>query len=198
MNTKMILASVTITVWAILSSASDVSGGDTIMSASNIKTQLKSLSGDMREQYLSDLMRERLSVQEELMRLLDQGQSDDIRFCAAYLLGMYRMDGAVTSLAQHIRMEQTREIPRDREALWGRYPVVEALVRIGIPSIPVMIETIETASDEGVRNLSAQVIRNVYGLDIAKQVIEKRAQIQTDQQKREHLREVILLPFFAQ
>ncbi|MHC4529568.1 MAG: hypothetical protein ACYS29_16970, partial [Planctomycetota bacterium] len=83
-----------------------------------------------------------------------------------------------------------------KEALWDRYPVVEALIKIGKPSVRVMIHNIVSSNDKKVRDLSAKVIRYIEGREIGRIVLEKAAERQTDPAKKARLKGALDLDYF--
>ena len=117
--------------------------------------------------------------------------SDDqqVQFTAAFLLGLYRYAEATDSLANLIVMEDAgrNEKRQSRESLWGEYPAVEALIRIGKPSVSAMLRNLESSEDEHVRGLSARVIYYVEGPKLAKIVVENAVNEQKDPIKKKLL-----------
>ena len=121
---------------------------------------------------------------------LNNSESKDVRFAAAYLLGMYRMERSVRALSKQITLEA--EITQNkRRPLWDRYPVAEALIRIGLPSIPVMLENIENSEDDLVQGLSARVIRYVQGPEIGSIIVERAIEKQADEVRKKRLQEAL-------
>jgi len=128
--------------------------------------RMATLKDEERMELLGKLSRERSDIQGDLIHQLANSTSKDMKFAAAFLLGMYRMEQSVRELSKFITLESHHSIDWKREPLWDRYPVVEALIRIGKPAIPEMIRNIETSEDKKVQELSARVIRYVEGAEI--------------------------------
>lgn len=150
--------------------------------------QMGSLDEKARMELLGELSKERSDVQSNLIYQLDNSRSKEVKFAAAFLLGFYRMEKSVYHLSRHITLENERVIASSKLPLWDRYPVVEALIRIGKPAVPEMLRTIETSEEEKVRDFSARVIRYVEGSEIGRIVIEKAMEKQTDPAKKARLK----------
>jgi len=141
-----------------------------------------------REDMVVALTKERFALQKELIRQLNSPKSKHHQISAAYLLGLYRMERAVRDLANVITLEA--EVRRqEKEWLWNQYPVVEALVRIGRPAIPAMLENIEAGKGEKITELSVKVIRHVGTAAIAKMILEEAIAKEKDPTKMKNLRE---------
>jgi len=145
-----------------------------------------------REAFLSDLEKERHAILEGLLVGLGS-EHEQIRFCSAYLLGHYRFNQAAGSLADVVTMENPELTRNTREQRWGRYPAVEALIRLGKPSVPPMISNLETSDDEHVRGLSARVIYHVEGPELARIVVEMAITKQPDPVKKKRLETALSL-----
>jgi len=150
--------------------------------------RMGTLDEQERMDFLRQLSKERSDIQGDLIYQLSNSESSDMRIAAAYLLGRYRMEQSVRVLAKFITLEYEHKTNWKREPLWGRRPVVEALIRIGLPAIPEMIKNIETSEDGKVRELSARVIRYVEGPDLAKFIVEREIEKQPDETKKRNLR----------
>src|SRR5882724_8828139 len=98
-------------------------------------------------------------------------ENDGVRFYAAYLLGEYRFPDAVDSLNKVITLKDNR--PRFAEGFWDMFPAMEALAKIGAPSIPAMIRNLAESDDGKVRELSLKV---VHYIDKDKDIVQLRLQ----------------------
>jgi len=130
--------------------------------------QIKSLiSQDSQtcDRAVDSILQDRQAVISELIVLIDpvntKKYSVQTRCAAAYLLGMFRASEAVTVLSKALANE-----PEQREISdISRYdaPVWTALVRIGRPAVPAMIENIETSDNRILRIKSLDVLNHVLG-----------------------------------
>ncbi|NQT11737.1 MAG: hypothetical protein HQ582_03245 [Planctomycetes bacterium] len=102
---------------------------------------------------------------EQLIPLIDPANakeySDETRCAAAYLLGKLRAVEAIPVLSRALADEPGRKM---RHGI-SRYdaPVWSALVRIGRPAVPTMIENIETSDHRMLRIRSLGVLNHVLG-----------------------------------
>jgi hypothetical protein len=144
-----------------------------------------------RLEFLGNLSKERADLQSNLIYQLNNSDSKEMKFAAAFLLGMYRMEQSVFNLSKFITLESSQNTDHIREPLWDRYPVVEALIRIGKPSVPEMLKNIKTSNDKKVIELSIRVIRYVEGPEIGQFILEKELAKQTDPKNKTKLKEAI-------
>jgi hypothetical protein len=117
---------------------------------------------------------------------MNGASSKDVKACAAYLLGQYRIAEAVQNLAAAITLDMGFGIQK-RERLWGQYPVVQALVQIGQPSVPYMVRNLEESDDAKMRELSLKVVRHVVGPETAAFLMKRAMEEQEDAEKRDRL-----------
>lgn len=152
--------------------------------------RLVSLGNKERMKLLEQLSQERVNVLAALVSQLDSANPKEVNISIAFLLGVNRMEQAASHLSRLITLEADI-VEHSREPLWGRYPVVEALIRIGNPAIPEMIKNIEVSDDEKVRELSTRVIRYIDGPEIAKVRLEKAMKKQSDEVKKAKLQHAL-------
>lgn len=131
------------------------------------------------------------ALQNNLIHQLGAATSKHHRFSAAFLLGLYRMPDAASHMAKYIALEETERRRNKRLPLWGRYPVAEALIRIGRPAVPAMLQNIATSDDEKVCELSANVIRHVEDPEIGRFIVERAIKKQPDAEKKKRLQEAL-------
>jgi HEAT repeat protein len=149
--------------------------------------KLTSIQEGERLKLLNQLSKDRSNLQTKLLSQLDESNPKEVTFGIAYLLGVYRMDQAVRHLSKYIALKNEQSDLVKRLPLYGEYPIVEALIRIGNPAIPAMIENIESSDDENVRKLSARVIRYIDGTEIANFRLAKRMENESDPIKKARL-----------
>ena len=137
---------------------------------------------------LSQFSKERSKIEQTLITLLSSQKETDAAFAAAYLLGIYRMERSVPALAQAIALQDKRNRITDGEPLWEKYPAVEALIRIGKPSITSMLDLIQTKDDAKIRDLATMVIFHVEGHDVSEFIINNYIEKQTELGKKDRLK----------
>lgn len=154
-------------------------------------SKLASLQEGERLKLLNQLSKDHSDLQTKLLSQLDESNPKAVNFGIAYLLGVYRMDQAVQHLSKYIALRNVQSMDNKRLLLYGEYPVVEAMIRIGNPVIPEMLKNIESSDDENIRKLSARVIRYIDGAEIALFRLKKREENESDQIKKMRLRVAI-------
>lgn len=126
---------------------------------------LQSRDARIRDHAVDAMLDERKSQVEALIPLIDPANadrySDETRSAAAYLLGELRAIEAVPVLAKALADEPGPKIIFDL----SRYdvPVFTALVKIGRPAVPAMIENIENSENAILQKNSLDVLIHVLG-----------------------------------
>lgn len=89
----------------------------------------------------------------------------DRKAALCYLAGQLHLGGAAHALARQIALKPARfvrDVPSPEPNLkWSRFPAVQALIEIGIPSLPAALDNLRESDDSLTRELSARVIRVV-------------------------------------
>lgn len=126
---------------------------------------LLSQDSRIRDQVVDSILQDRSAIISELIPLIDPANSEKYnngtRGVAAFLLGKFRAVEAVSVLSKALANE-----PEQREISdISRYdaPVWTALVRIGRPAVPAMIENIEASDNRILRKKSLDVLYHVLG-----------------------------------
>jgi HEAT repeat protein len=126
---------------------------------------LLSQDSRIRDQAVDSILQDRRAIINKLIPLIDPDNtnkySDQTRCAAAYLLGVLRATEAVPVLSRALENEPGRKLISDI----SRYdaPAWTALVRIGRPVVPAMIENIETSDNKILRKKSIDVLYHVLG-----------------------------------
>ena len=155
--------------------------------------RLASLSSKERTELQVRLVSDRFNMCDRLLQQLDPATDKEVSFEIAYLLGIYRMERAVSELSRYIAVRNDKFDPNVylQMSLYGEYPIAEALTLIGNPSVRPMLDNLEASDDATVRKLSARVIVIVEGREIAKVVLEKAIEKQRDDAKKARLKAAI-------
>jgi len=143
-----------------------------------------------RFQLLEQLTAERSDIHGYLIRELSTN-SNPQKFAAAYLIGLYRMERAVEDLSEVITIEDSTVNTEKHKLLWSKHPAVEALIRIGNPAVPKMLELIQQNSDPKVRDFAARVILDVDGAEVGEFRLVKAIESQRDVEKKDRLKNAI-------
>jgi HEAT repeat protein len=120
-----------------------------------------------RDAAVDRILGDRGLVIQRLIPLIDPANAnkygDGTRCAAAYLLGEFRAVEAIPVLAKALAKEPGRHTAW--EGFFSRYdaPVFTALVNIGRPVVPAMIENIEKSDHDWLRKKSMLVVSHVLG-----------------------------------
>jgi len=149
--------------------------------------RLPDLNSAEREEMLEKLIKTHTDGEVNLKQILANSASKkEVTIAAVYLAGLYRLGDTVSELAKIIFLEEHERIQKS-EALWGQFPVVEALIKIGNPSVPKMLELIQESSDPKTRKLAATVILHIETESVGAFILQKKMDTQTDAAQKERL-----------
>ena len=130
---------------------------------------------------------------EQLLTVFNDHQAPNLnRLTAAYYLGLMRVESSAPILAREIGLEHngSEEFVHVHISIGSipQYPAVEALVKIGNPSIPAVIKNLAESDDAQVRNLSLQVLYRIDGdKDISQLRLQKALAVEKDSQRQARL-----------
>ena len=148
---------------------------------------LKSVGRENQKRFLETFSIERHQEEEELISQIFSNDNQ-VKCMAAYLLGLKRYEGAVSSLSEQITLQDEKYSELHNSLwFWDQYPALEALVRIGKPSTPAMVTNIEASDDKLVRELSLKAIRAIEGVEIAQFILERAIAKQENPAKKANL-----------
>ena len=109
------------------------------------------------------------------MRLNDY--SPDSKVCIIYLLGELRPNemNAIQVLVDNIDFVAQQSDPGPKTRRWGMYPAQEALSKIGMPAVKVILDTaLPEESNQHRLNLMSAVLQDVLGKEIAIIIVDQR------------------------
>jgi len=153
--------------------------------------------GNLTENERANLVRTNYNQLRQLREMLvakfDSGDENEKSY-AAYLLGEYRFSQAAKTLAINILWEDKvrPNTERGSEWFWDHYPAMEALIKIGNPSIPAVIRNLAGSDDVKVRELSLKVLYHIEGdKDIVQLRLQKALTAEKDLQKQARLQSAL-------
>lgn len=144
-----------------------------------------------RLEILSQFGKARSDLQLRLIKELNAATENDKKFAFVYLMGLYRLERTVPELTKIIDLKSKPRINDAEFPYWDKYPVVEALVKIGRPAVPAMLENIKAGKGEKIMKLSVKVIRHVETPIIAKIILEDAIAKENDPTKVGSLRDAL-------
>lgn len=148
--------------------------------------QLDALSFEKNEQLLSQQWLGRRDMIQHLLRELDKAKTDQARGTIAYLLGLCRAEQAAGPLAKHLAIKLPSRL-KAKESILSERPVTSALIRIGKPVVPEMLNVLKESDHSGIRAEAVKVIRFVEGKEISVFVLELAIRKETDQRQKQRL-----------
>ncbi len=122
---------------------------------------------------LNNLGTDRTRLETELIAHLRGAPPKQTKIAIVYLMGMYRMEGAVRDLATMIDFHDDEAGISKHLPLWDEWPAAQALARIGGRAAPEMVHNLATSDTPKVRELSAVVLRVVMGAGPAKEAVSE-------------------------
>jgi len=136
--------------------------------AAQIQERIEALLSDearVRDETVWAILGERKDMVRKLIELVDPANAekycDKTRIAAAFLLGEFRAREAVPVLSKALRKPLGPGVGLDA-SLYSQ-SIFGALVKIGRPAVPAMIENVEGSDDEMLRKRSLGVLSRVLG-----------------------------------
>lgn len=125
--------------------------------------------------------------------LTDANASSLSKCCAAYYLGEFRAPTSVNALAANIKLAfDSTQIPSSHLPVMRKMPALEALVNIGTPSIPAVIQNLAESDDDQVRKLSLEVLVRIdRDHDISRLRLQKALEADHDAADQARLKSAI-------
>lgn len=154
----------------------------------DIVASVKGNNLDAFDNIASKLITERACFRDQLLNVFKDAKSSRFNKCAAaYHLGEMRTPEAADALAADIKLNLGPMVV-DHLSILMHTPAVDALIKIGSPSIPAVIRNLEENGDAKVRELSLKVLYRIDGdKDIVRLRLQKALNAQKDSQKQARL-----------
>lgn len=170
-------------------------GVDSVQARDQLEPIAKIASRDasLREQGVSELVRQRKELIRGLIGILkDAGKfpSDEERgavISAIHVLGEMRAVEAVDTLVHYIDFPASNKpVSHGLRPLGEVYPAVAALIKIGNPSLPAVVEVLKTSTegDDVVMNNCGWIISHVLSPELVKSYLEIALKAEKDPKKR--------------
>lgn len=158
---------------------------------SSIVRSALQLEPKKQKEELVELTQDFNAMEEALIVELNKATSNEQKSAVVYLMGFYRSETCVRELARHVAMKYESGEPVGKLPLWGKYPAVEALTRVGKPANWHMLRNIETGTDIEFRRLSTEVILKSEGPEVARLIIELEMKKAKQEIARKRLQEAL-------
>jgi hypothetical protein len=158
----------------------------------NVMKKLDQLDERSRMRLLSQVDAQRNELLGVLLKHLGTSPSENVQAAAIYLIGRHRLADGVSQLIRRIDFVAESLSDEGPEPLWEKYPAMEALITIGLPSVPAAVELLATDANDLRRNLAVKVIRYIEGAEIAKFILERSHAAENSPDRRSKLEDALL------
>ncbi len=187
-KTMFVLGSVaTLVVWIHADQPSNTGGKATFD-----EVVASARSGDLRDfqRVSANFRASREQMAAELLTILKDSRSSNLARCAAaFYLGEVRAAEAANELAAAITLDfDTSRITIKGLPLIQSHPAMDAIAKIGLPSIPALVGNLKTTDDPEIRARSLSVLYRVEGdRDVLQLRLRRAIETERDQVKRARL-----------
>jgi len=180
-------------IGGILHVTQTIKGATTVIGQqlTDMMKQLDTLDDRSRMELLSQVDEQRSEMLSVLVKHLDTSTSKNVQAAAIYLIGRYRLSDGVNELIRRLDFDSGVRPARGPEPLYEQYPAVEALITIGQPSIPPMMQLLATDRNDLRRRLAVKVLRYVDGPDVAEFILRNAQAKETEPARNANLAEAL-------
>lgn len=151
-------------------------------------------------QWKSTLTNEALKtkVAEDVINILKSDTSSNQDRCAAaYIIGLFSFEQGIQTLINEFMLYNNEPTGLDIIKLGeGEYPALGALVKIGEPATPEIINVIESNTNSYQLQLAAKVILFIKGQEDGAEFLKQAIDSQTDRKKKENLQAALSSEYF--
>lgn len=151
-----------------------------------------STNRDTRLRAATELDDQRRQLVKKLIVILNSTNADSVKLEAVVVLGEYRAVEAIPILVQHFEWDDAA--PRvGFNSLWIEerdelgYPVDNALVNIGMPAIPALLDKIMETDDVKIAGKCVTICQYIEGLEATRFRLQGLLQKETDTKKKERI-----------
>jgi hypothetical protein len=179
--------------------------GGMALGAKSLLQCLTSPDAEERDQAQREVLKQRDILTHTLVELLNR-EGDDVEQwrqertqvkTAVHVLGESRDPSAVDALVKHLNTGRNIEEGFDSSAWpssWGPNTVASALINIGKPSVPPVLDVLAETTDTEIARQCGLIIRSVEGKEVGRFILEKAIEREENPQKRANLERAV--PFF--
>jgi HEAT repeat protein len=190
-NHKFLLISACLIIVFALSEASIQAGQD-----GNISNVVAAVAADdyhlFDQSCYQNLFEKEQAANRFLAIFKDPASSNFKRCAAAYYLGELSNKNAINDLASSISLTFKYDVDSLRIPAFAGYPAMDALVKMGSPSIPALIRNLKESKNTLVQDLSLQaIIRIDNDRDISQLRLQKAVKGEADPQKQARLQSAL-------
>jgi len=149
----------------------------------------------LKDQYASI---DQLLLQRHAQALILTDQIDSsmhrVAFSAAFLAGQLKLEETLPALIRRIDVKNlhVQSVDRDRQPLWGVYPMSEAVQQFGNKATPALLSHLASTDDDPMKHkIVVDTLVNIEGSSIAPLIINGAINQETDPVRRNRLTVVV-------
>jgi hypothetical protein len=159
---------------------------------------LISTNRDTRLRAAEQLDNQRKELLDNLIKILDSTDSDNVKSDAVVVIGEYRDEWAVSKLIDHLGMTNDFSggphlsgFGVSLEEMEESSPVAWAIIKIGLPAIPRLLDKITQTDDEKTIENCAALCKNIEGLEITQFRLHGLLDKETDPKKKDRIQSAL-------
>lgn len=141
---------------------------------------------------------ERIKLTKELVQILNSEKpSSEDKCAAAYLIGLFQIREGIRALIDNFLLGNKAALEPDLVTAEGSWPAQKALIRIGEPAVPAVMEFIESATNSLQLNRASAVILSIKGQEEGAEFLKQAIAEQADNKKKENLKAALSSEYFT-
>ncbi len=169
-----------------------------VNSYSELKNRQKWMNDMQAKQAMLTNEVERIRISEELVRILNsETSSNEDKCAAAYLIGLFQFKEGIKALIHNFLLVSKAALEPDLMPIEGGKPAQHALIKIGEPAIPEVMELIESTTNSYALKSGAQVILFIKGQEDGVAFLKQAVAGQMDSKKKENLKAALSSGYFT-
>jgi hypothetical protein len=157
----------------------------------DVMRKLDALDERSRMKLLAQVDKQRSDLTGSLLTQLGTSPSSNVQAAAIYLIGRHRLAEGVPELVQRLDFAPERKGIPEPEPLWEKYPAMEALITIGRPSIPAVLELLATETKDLRRDLAVKIVRYVEDAGVARFILERAHAAESNPDRKARLKDAL-------
>lgn len=143
---------------------------------------------------------ERKQLVQKLMDILDSTNSDEVKVYAVVVLGEYRASEAVPDLVHHLEWDEKGAFGSGGPSLWApgvreeeelTCPVSSALMNIGLPAIPALLNRITETDDSTTMDRYLRLCRAIEGAEVTQFRLQGLLERASDQNLKDRIQSAL-------
>jgi hypothetical protein len=122
-----------------------------------------------------------------LLKHLSTSESLNVKAASIYLIGRHRLNNGVNDIVKVIDLDMGEKLRKGPLPLWDRYPSVDALINIGLPAVPPVLDLLASEDDVTRRELALKVMRYLQTPELGSFFLQQFILVEKDPEKKSRL-----------